>query len=88
MDEDEQFNQAFGEHVNISQACRVTLNHIKNNDAVNTNFTMDRIDTSRFTDQAWRLLGRYIANNTHLEKVDLHRCGITDQKMQHHYFMS
>ena len=64
------------------------MNRIKNNDANVEEFQLRIYDTSRFTDQAWRLLGRYIANNTHLEKVDLHRCGITDQKMQHHYFMS
>ena len=30
---------------------------------------------------AWELLGRYIANNTHLKKIDLQYCSIIDAKI-------
>jgi len=33
------------------------------------------------SDLAWKLLGRYIANNTHLKTVSLRSCGISDEKM-------
>ena len=32
MDEDEQFNQAFGEHTGIPLGCRDVINLIKSND--------------------------------------------------------
>jgi len=35
-------------------------------------------NSQRFTDQAWELLGGYIANNTHLEFVNLEGCMINN----------
>ena len=73
MDEDEQFNQAFGEHTDISSY----IEKIKNNDVDTEKLGI----TESITDLAWRLLGRYIANNTHIKSIDLTGCGLTDEKM-------
>jgi len=81
-EEQEQFNQAFGEqHTGISEDCRYDMNCIKNNQPNVNELNMRLSDTSYFTDLSWRLLGRYIANNNQLEKVDLLCCGITDEIM-------
>ena len=79
--EDEEFNQAFGRHTDISSHIRKHIKRIKSNNPDYTAFVLDTSGTLYFSDQAWRLLGRYIANNTHLEFLDLDGCGITDEKM-------
>ena len=81
MDEDEQFNQAFGEHTGLDADTRQCINEIKNDDIYTINFSLGSDDMECFTDQAWRLLGRYIANNTHLKKIDFDECHLTDRKM-------
>jgi len=54
---------------------------LRNNQPTNNNeFSLEESETAPFTNRAWRLLGRYIANNTHLQKLDLDGC-LTDQKM-------
>ena len=87
MYEDEQFNQAFGEHTRISPTRRNYINRIRQLFRVKE-FSLYRSDADRFTDLAWRLLGRYIANSNHLEKITLSRCGITNEKIWHHYLVS
>jgi len=79
-EDDEQFNQAFGEHTGISTKGINYINRIRQLFRVKE-FSLYRSDADRFTDLAWRLLGRYIANSNHLEKITLSRCGITDEKM-------
>jgi len=86
MDEEEQFTQAFGEHTGISEDCRDTINLIRNDDIDlnilhDNKFELDRGDADNFTDQAWALLGRYIANNTHLYMLDLDTVSLTDDEM-------
>ena len=83
MSEDEQFNQAFGEHTGISEDSRERIDNVRQLRQVSLNrFALYSSETERFTDQAWRLLGRYIANNSHLEDMSLSNCNlITDQKM-------
>jgi len=86
MDEDEEFNQAFGEHTGISEDCRDIINLIRNDDLdINilhdNKFGLDGYDVGRFNKQAWTLLGRYIANNTHLNNIYLNNCGLTDEMM-------
>jgi len=60
------------------------INRIKNNEEVR-GFVCKHNDSviirERFTNQAWQLLGRYIANNTHLYYLYLGFCGLTDEKM-------
>jgi len=90
-EDDEQFNQAFGEHTGIFDHCRYKIACIKNNKATyinrfNNSEPLDKFklffdNADCFTNLSWRLLGRYIANNTHLARVDLIQCGITDEKM-------
>jgi len=81
MSEDDQFNQAFGKHTRISLSSRKYINDMRQLARRVKDFTLKRSDADRFTDQAWRLLGRYIANNTHLEKITLNDCGISNEKM-------
>ena len=83
MDEEEQFNQAFGEHTGISTRCRDEINFLKNNERINDDdiLIVDREDADIFTDLAWELLGLYIANNTHLEYLDFDGDDLTDEKM-------
>jgi len=79
--EDEQFNQAFGEHTDIDEEVRGNINDIKNNDYDVNDLVIRSDDADEFTDQAWTLLGRYIANNTHLREVSLDECNLTDEKI-------
>ena len=37
--------------------------------------------TAQFNNHAWKLLGRYIANNTHLKSLKICRCNLTDEQM-------
>ena len=81
MAEDEQHQQAFGEHTHICQEVRDCINGIKNNHPDVNDIKIRSSDAEKFTDLSWRLLGRYIANNSHLEKVILIRCDLTDETM-------
>ena len=77
MDEDEQHRQAFGR-----RGCISIINGIRCN-----SITVDRlmlnelIATGDFSNLAWKLLGRYIANNTHLITIGLCNCRISDDRM-------
>ena len=81
MEEDEQFNQAFGKHTGITEYCREEIKRIKNNDPDVDEIVIRSSDADDFTNLAWRLLGRYVANNTHLTKLVLEYCHLTDEKM-------
>jgi hypothetical protein len=74
MDEDEQFNQAFGEHTGIVEGCREWIWNIKNNNDDSTVIHLRSVDADLFTDLAWRLFGRYIANKSNLRKLGLDMC--------------
>jgi len=76
---DEQHNQAFGENTGILKFN--TINLIKNNDPNTTAFTLGSDDAGEFSNLAWKLLGRYIANNNHLSRLDLDESRLTDEKM-------
>ena len=86
--EDVEFCKVFwgiGEHSssmkNVTKACREYINRIRiNTDKVEV-FQLDSSDAQKFSNQAWELLGRYIANNTHLIKIDLCHRNLTDQMM-------
>lgn len=85
-DDDEQHRQAFGEHTRITPECKQLINLIKNNNqpgVVDYDLSITPLDATRFTELAWTLLGRYIANNTHLNLIDLNldHCYLTDEKM-------
>jgi len=79
--EDEQFYQAFGEHTGIDEEVRGYVNKIRNNNHDVNKLVLRSDHTNEFTDLARRLLGRYIANNTHLEKLDLDESGLTDEQI-------
>lgn len=76
-----QHKQSFGEDSGISQYCKNSIALIRDNNDDLIEFLLGFEDGRVFSDLAWQLLGRYIANNTHLEKVDLDGCGLTDDKM-------
>jgi len=85
-EEEEQFNQAFGEvpNPNISRRCRDGIRMIKDNDEDFNLFNLEPYNADRLTNQqprAWELLGRYIANNTNLRMLDIGTCGVTDEMM-------
>ena len=79
--EEQQHQQAFGEHIGISENCREDIRLIKDNSPYREDLQLYYDDADRFTDLAWKLLSRYIANNTHLEVVELSACHITDEIM-------
>jgi len=82
---DEEFIQAFGpfgQLHGISPMYRRIIYAIKTNYArIDKKFELYPGDAHQFTDLAWRLLGRYIANNRFLDTVVLKNINITDEKM-------
>jgi len=84
MNEVEQHQAAFGEHTGLSTGCRFIINGIKRNYiGVDRLILKELIETPslELSDLAWKLLGRYIANNTCLKTFSLRSCGISDEKM-------
>ena len=73
-----QHEQAFGEHSGISNHAREEINNIKRNKYC-SDFELSSRDATNFTDLAWKLLGRYIANNTVLKRVCLEDYDISDE---------
>ena len=78
MDEDEQFQLAFGEQTNVPRHCRKQINDIRNNNPDNTEFSLQFQHVSNFSDLALELIGRYIASNTHLKVVKFSIMGLDD----------
>lgn len=83
VDEDHPY---FGEHIGTSDWYRRQLHQIKNNEDGVTSFSCndsynDVNIGERLIKRAWQLLGRYIANNTHLEKIFLADASLDDLKM-------
>jgi len=85
-EDQEQFNQAFGEHTGISQRLRECINDIRQLAQIEK-FTLYLSNAEVFqtwecfSDMAWILLGRYIGNNNHLKEMDLYNCNITNENM-------
>ena len=80
-EEEEEFNQVFRDNTGISDYCFDDIYQIKNNQSHMHEFALQDGETNQFTQRTWTLLGRYIANNTHLEDIKLHNCNITDEIM-------
>ena len=80
-DEEEQFTQAFGEHLDgiISQESRSEIQMIKNNHPNVTMFTLSSYLANCLSELAWELLGRYIANNNYLLRFNLSGIDLTDE---------
>jgi len=78
---DLQHSNAFGVHTGISRQCRDSIIGIKDNSEHLQSFELYPHNAAQFSDLAWQLLGRYIANNTHLDDINLNHCGITDEIM-------
>jgi len=77
-----EYEAAFGEHSGISAKCRDDINNIKNNNEYDE-FTLSPGDAAHFINfnLPWKLLGKYISNNTHLKRLELNECQITDERM-------
>ena len=74
---EEQFELAFGE---VHRHKRDDIRDIKNNNPlVKSFFIFERNDINGFSDISWRLLGRYIANNTHLQELHFSGIGFSDE---------
>jgi len=96
MDE-QQYQQAFRANAFISQDCKTFVSLIRDNDDSINEFTVTAEDdddedgdeyeyefcndAENFTDLEWRLLGRYIASNTHIERLNLRNCFLNNEKM-------
>ena len=87
-DDEEQFQALFGERANISHELRNIVGRIRNNDPQMKRLTTVHFDdnevrviTNELSDLAWEVLGRYIANNTHFEEIDLDSNDMTDDKV-------
>lgn len=80
IDEDEQFRRVFNGECDITEESLDTINNIKNNYPNTTDLHIDS-NEEILTNLAWILLGRYIANNTHLIRVMLEGPGLTDARM-------
>ena len=61
-----EFTQAFGDRFT---GIGYNIYGIKRNSPNVTVFQLYQEDASKFSDRAWELLGRYIANNNHLERL-------------------
>ena len=87
MEEDEQFIHAFGEHTGISDSWRRWIDCMKNNEARDIynneiiHLGLGSDITAQFNNHAWKLLGKYIADNTHLKSMKICHCNITDEQM-------
>ena len=81
MEEERQHQQAFGGHTGISKECRNLISLIKDNNPYQDELELYNEDTDNFTNFAWRLFGRYVANNTHLKEINLDKCYLTDEIM-------
>ena len=82
MGEDEQHQAAFGEHTGLSDRSRFIIDDIKSNSGYFYILMLhELIGTVELSDLAWKLLGRYIANNTHLVELGLSSCGLSNEKM-------
>ena len=77
--------QAFGYRFDISDEFRQDIIDIRDDNPDVKGVTIRPSDADEFNDLAWRLLGRYIANNTHLVKINLDGCSLTDEKW--HYYL-
>ena len=77
MDEDEQFQLAFGERT-IHQHVRNEINNMKNNNPDKIEFSLQYQNVSQFSDFALELIGRYIASNTHLKEINLSNFSLND----------
>ena len=60
----------------LSLHCRDHIGRIRNNDPTLTQFRLWPLDAARLSDEGWKLLGRYITNNTHLAKLHLSGRGL------------
>ena len=87
LDEEEEFNQVFGDLLTLlSEECKDGLNRIRRNSDnrdsfFSCRFCLEDEDAQQFTNAAWELLGRYIANNSLLKKITLDEYFITDEKI-------
>jgi len=61
----------------VSALHGLQIEEIRDNNPGITNLNISR-DVYRLSDKAWTLLGRYIANNTHLDVIHLGCCSIND----------
>ena len=72
---------AFGEYTGLCADTGDEINQIKANDPAFTEFCLYDRDAKKFSDLSWELLGSYIAQNEHLDIINLVGCNLTDSEM-------
>ena len=83
-EEKDTYNQAFGESSGISKKCRDDVYSIMKNKHGLSKFSIDYHDAGKnFSESAWELLGRYIANNNQLKEIRMYSNAklLTDSNM-------
>jgi len=70
IDKDVQFRQVFNGECDISEVCLDTIRDIKNNYPTTTCLHINS-NEQILTELGWRLLGGYIASNTHLTEINI-----------------
>ena len=79
--EEAQFSVVFGDDIGTDIEFQNDVSHIIYNEPAMVDFALHQDDADNLSDLAWELLGRYIAINTHLKKIDLQYCSMIDAKM-------
>ena len=82
-DDDEQFQAVFGELTGISDCLRDVISEIRNNNPHTKGLFTHHFDddyAGALSDVAWEVLGLHIANNTHIEQIDLDDNAMSDGK--------
>ena len=80
IEEDEQFRRVFNGDCDISEECLDTINNIKNNYPNTTDLHINSSEEI-LTELGWRLLGGYIANNTHLARIVFEGPDLTEARV-------
>mmetsp|Transcript_24978 Transcript_24978/g.42799 ORF Transcript_24978/g.42799 Transcript_24978/m.42799 type:complete len:476 (-) Transcript_24978:144-1571(-) len=65
----------------ISRPCKERINRIKNNDPGFIDFVLQSGVANHFSDLAWKLIGRYIAENEYLKSILMRTRLLDDAKM-------
>ena len=78
---DKVFMQAFDNTSGISKECRNEISKIKGGSSTCTSFYLRESDASHFTNDAWKLLGNYLANSNVLKCVNFNQAHMNTSRM-------
>jgi len=84
LEDEDEFQQYLGEYTGLDDDCGEIVSlvrQVRDNSYELEELRLYYDDTDCFTNHAWLLLGRYIAKNTFLERLELSNCNLNDEKM-------